>query len=185
MQTAEFDHTVFTPSGQSEADKQLLVKFYLQPIVDKEASAEQGRPIYKEVEFISIKAPGSRDGFEGRARERDRQRFPLHYDAFKQRVEMPIEGTPLSEWAGIPRSSVEELAYINVKTVEQLAAIPDSTIQQGRGVGSLKQKAADWLAMSKEGATLQEMNKQLAARDKMLDKLQAQIDELQAKLDGE
>jgi len=185
MQVADFDHNAFTHSAQQEQDKHLLVKFYLHPVLDKAATKDEGRPIYKEVEYIKINAPGSREGFAGPARPRDYQRFPEHYAAFKKRVDMPVEGTPLIEWAPVSRSLAEELAFFNVKTVEQLASISDTEVMKFRGGQGLKQKAKDWLEQSRRGATVAELQKELKVRDDMLDKMMARMTELETKLEGE
>lgn len=145
MQTADFDHTLFE-QGNNEGDKNLLVKFFTKPKEDKAASLEEGRPIFKDVCYVDIRVAGSRNGHVCRpATLHDKQRFPRHHDAFKNREEMPTEGTPLTEWALMTRSMAEEFAYINVKTVEQLANMPDNNAQKFMGGNTLKQKAKDWL----------------------------------------
>lgn len=185
MQVADFDHNAFAQSAQQEQDKYLLVKFYLHPVLDKVATKAEGRPIYKEVEYIKINAPGSREGFAGPARPRDYQRFPEHYAAFKKRVDMPIEGTPLTEWAPVSRSLAEEMSFFSIKTVEQLANVSDTEVMKFRGGQGLKQKAKDWLEQSKRGATVSELQKALKSRDDVLDKMMARISELETKLEGE
>lgn len=152
MQTADFDHNLFE-SGNNEGDKSLLVKFYSKPREDTAKSLEEGRPIFVDVCYVDIRIAGSRTGHIARpATMRDKQRFPRHYQAFTNREEMPLEGTPLKEWAAITRSRVEELAFINVKTVEQLANMPDNNVAKLMGGNALKQKAKDWLETAKEKA---------------------------------
>ena len=121
MAIADFNHEDFQSTQQQEQDSTLLVKFYIKAVADKTATAEQGRPIFREREYIDIRIPGSRDGAARPATFRDQQRFPKHYQAFKQRIDQPSEGTPLVEWGMISRSQAEELAFKNIKTVEQLA----------------------------------------------------------------
>lgn len=185
MAYADFDPNIFAKSAQAENDKHLLVKFYFHPKEDKAASEEEGRPVYKEVEYISITLPGTRSGVTRPARSSDKSRFPAHYQAFKDRVDMPVEGTPLAEWPGVSRSQVEELAFSNIKTVEQLANVADSSISHHRSGVSLKQRAAQWLAQAKSSVTVADLEAKLASRDKMLDKLQAQVEKLQKASDGE
>ena len=176
MQTAEYDYKAFQSSAQAEQDANLLVKFFHQSVVDKQATELEGRPIYKEIEYVKINIPGSREGVSHPARKRDIDRFPRHYEAFKKRVEMPIEGTPLVEWPVISRSLAEELSFMNVKTVEQMAAIPDSNLGTFRGGQTYKRKAQEWLAQSKRHATVAEMETQLSARDKALDDMEARYE---------
>ncbi len=186
MQTAEYNHEDFQSNNQSAADKTLLVKFYLKSVNDKAASAEEGRPIFKETEYIDIKVPGQRDGIARPATARDVSRFPEHYQAFKNRIEMPVEGTPLSEWAAVSRSLADQLAFQNIKTVEQLAALNDSNMTFMPGLQNFKQKAKDWLESTKDGAILSQLRDELTERDtqiktqeKLIEKLTKRLDKLE------
>ena len=62
MQTADFNHQDFTHQGMAEADKSLLVKFFYKTRPDKAASDAEGRPMFKETEYIDIKINGNRSG---------------------------------------------------------------------------------------------------------------------------
>lgn len=171
MQTADFDHSLFE-QGNSEGDKNLLVKFFNKPRPDKEKSLTEGRPIFKEVCYVDICVAGSRTGRICRpATLRDKSRFPRHYEAFINRQEMPIEGTPLVEWPLLTRSQAEEFAFLNVKTVEQLATMPDSNAGKFMGGNALKQKAKDWLEKAADSAD------ELRFKE-LADKTQAENDEL-------
>lgn len=174
MQAADFNHEDFTTQGTSAADKTLLVKFYVRPKQNQAASKKEGRPIFKDVEYIDIKVPGTRSGGACRpATQGDKQRFPEHYTAFKNRIEGAEEmvGTPLSEWPQISRSRIEEMAFFHIKTVEQLANMADAQVSQFMGGYDLKRKAAEWLeqvedekpfiALENQIGELREQNKQL------------------------
>ena len=168
---ADFDVADFDGSKQKQLDEQLLVKFFYKTRPDAVETQRQGRPIFKEVEYIDIKVPGDRGtGVCRPARLKDRQRFPRHYAAFKNRVEAPTVGTPLSEWARIPRSAVEQLSYANVKTVEQLATLADEYAGQIQGGYGYKKMAKEFLAevegnkASEELDDLREQNRLLKQR---------------------
>jgi len=179
MQAAEFDHTDFDKSKQSALDEALLVKFFTKQVMNRAKSDAEGRPIYRDVEYIDIKIPGSNTGGACRpARMDDLERFPRHYAAFKARQEMPEEGTPLAEWPAITRSMAEELAFANVKTVEQLSMMADSNVSNFMGLQGFKQKAIEWLDVAKEQVKAQELRTELSIRDKQIAELQAQIDDL-------
>jgi len=166
------------PIGHNPDDN-LLVKFYLDTVQDDAASQEQGRPIFKEVEMIDIRVPGSRNNVVRIARESDKERFPRHYAAFKNRTSMEgIEGTPLAEWPVITRSRVEELAFLNIKTVEQLANMPDSNAQQVMGFYGLKQKANEWL---EKANGIEALQAKLAERDRQMEALMARLEALENK----
>ena len=174
MQQADFNYNDFDKSKQTALDDNLLVKFFHKTRPDKQKTAEEGRPIFKEVEYIDIKVAGSAAGACRPARPNDIERFPRHYQAFKNRIEAPIEGTPLAEWPAISRSLVEQFAFMNIKTVEQLANLNDTYCSQIMGGHGFKQKAKDFLKYStdlKVASDRQELldtNEQLLAQNEHL-----------------
>lgn len=183
----------FAVGREAEADKNLLVRFFIKEREDKAASQAQGRPIFRETEYVEIRVPGKRDAQACRpATERDKQRFPRHYDMFKRRVEVPAEGTPLSEWPQITRSTIEQLSFLHIKTVEQLANANDTDLGTMHGGISLKQRAAEFLKYAdktkliaeKEAleAQMKEQQEALAEQTKQIAALQATVaNMLQAK----
>ncbi len=179
MQTADFDVNSFEYSAQSEEDKKLLVKFYIKPRQDRAKTLEEGRPFFKDTEYIDIRIPGDRAGGVSRvATDRDKKRFPEHYDRFKQRVEEPLDGTPLSEWPLVTRSQVEEFAFHNIKTVEHLAGMADTHTKNFMGMNNLKAKAVKWLEKAGEEAKVHQLTEQLAERDERIDRLEDQMKQL-------
>jgi len=182
MQTAEFDHNDFNTGQQSKADESLLVKFYIKSVKDNDASSQEGRPIFKEREYIEITIPGSRDLVTRPARVEDKERFPRHYEAFQQRIEMPVEGTPLVEWPAINRSFADELAFLNIKTVEQLADLNDNSMNF-MGAQNWKAKAKDWLEATKDDGVLSQLRDELELRDVTISTQADQIADLVSRLD--
>ena len=174
LQEADFNLNDFSPSGTSEADKGLLVKFFIKSREDKAQSLAEGRPIFKDVEYIDIKIPGNRNGGACRpATANDKARFPEHYRRFKDRVEgEEVVGTPLTEWAPISRSMAEELKFFNVSTVEQLATMADVHVTKFMGLLPIREKAKLWLENAEKEKPMWEM-------DQKNRELQAQIDDLQ------
>lgn len=161
LDAINLDH--FTPHGMAEADKSLLVKFFIKPRPDNEATEREGRPVFKDVEHIDIQVPGNRGvGACRPATEADKMRFPEHYRLFKARMSQDIGmGTPLSEWGQVTRSQAEELAFFNIKTVEQLAAMADTQIANFMGGYQLKEKAKRFIEIAKQEAPLYELEKQI------------------------
>lgn len=164
MQTADFNPNDFAHSGQREADKSLLVKFFIKAKEDKAASIKEGRPIFKDREHIDIKIPGNRNSGACRpATPADIQRFPEHYAAFKQRTDNDVDvGTPLIEWPVISRSFAEELAFFHVKTVEQLATMADIQVGKFMGGFDFRAKARLWLERVNKEKPLMEMDARMA-----------------------
>lgn len=187
MQTADFNHNDFDNGQQNKLDEQLLVKFFVKQVENKAESLKEGRPIFRDVEYIDIKVPGNRTGGASRpAQFRDKQRFPRHYEAFKSRQEMPTEGTPLAEWPLMSRSQVEELAFYNVKTVEQLVAMTDTNAGQFMGIRALQAKAKTWLDKTDETARINEIESLKTTNDEQaetINSLQSQMTDLMAKFE--
>jgi hypothetical protein len=182
MAFADVNYEDFQPNQQSAHDKNMLVKFEYRSVQDHAATAEQGRPIFKERLYISMKIPGSREGIVKPARPGDIARFQRHYDAFKARVELPTEGTPLTEWPGITRSRAEELAFIHIKTVEQLATVNDNIAGEMMGGNNLKAKAQEWIDRATDGVTAEKLGVELADRDDQMRDMQAQLEDLKMQL---
>lgn len=183
MQTAEYDVASFEHQAQSEEDKKLLVKFFVKPRQDNAETIKQGRPIFKDVEYIDIKIPGDRTGGVCRpATHVDKQRFGEHYKAFKNRTEVPLEGTPLTEWPLITRSLAEELAFHHVKTVEQLSTMSDTHSGKFMGLNSLKAKALKWLEQAGEEAKVHQLQHALGERDERIAEQGTQIETLQKQM---
>ena len=177
-QVAEYNHEDFDPRNQDKADETLLVKFYYKSIPDKAASAEEGRPMFKEAEMIDIKVPGQRDGVARPATPRDKNRFPRHYAAFKNRMEAPSDGTPLTEWPAISRSFADQLSFANIKTVEQLAALNDNAMHNLPGIQNFKQKAKDWLEYTKDEAIVGRLRDEITERDAKIEELTGNMETL-------
>lgn len=183
LQEADFDHRTFTTPDAG--DERLYVRFYLDTMRDDVKSAEEGRPIYREREFIMIQAPGDLlKCIKRPIREGDKRRFPRQWAAFKVDGDQQANvGTPLAQWPMVSRSQVEELAYFKVHTVEQLAGIADNLTQKFMGIQQLKQAAKDWLGRaenSKEIVGLRNENTRMAQQ---ITELQAAMAEHKALLE--
>ena len=167
----------FKTGNEARMDEQLLVKFFLKERPDSAASETEGRPMFKEVEYVEIRVAGKREVQACRpATYNDKQRFSKHYQMFKDRVSEPMSGTPLSEWPQIMRSQVEELAFTGVKTVEQLSTMADVHASKFHGGNSLKAKAVKWLEFAGESKLLAEkeaLEKRLADMEEMMVQLTA------------
>jgi hypothetical protein len=170
--------------GGQNPDDSLLVKFFIEPLKNEAKSKEEGRPIFEDAEWISIRIPGSRDEVRRPVRLGDIDRFPRHYQKFKLREEQTAtEGTLLSEWAGATRSQVEELKFFNVLTVEQLAGMPDNKAMSIRGMITLKEQAKAFLENAKENSAalaLEEANEKIQAQDEQIAQLMARLDAIEA-----
>ena len=168
MDTLNYDYKVHqTPNA---GDDQLAVKFFTDILRDETASVEAGRPIFKDVEWIHISIPGSKDNVVVRpvrykGQRNDVDRFPRHYAMFKNRIEGDDQtiGTRLEQWPLLTRSQVEELKFFNIKTVEQLASAADGVAQKFMNFHSIKQKAKDFLEAAAGNAPLAAIREEFEA----------------------
>lgn len=162
-------------------DENLRVSFSLFPSEDQDASSKEGRPIFKDEVYITIMIPGERDFVHRQAWEKDYERFPQQYAAFKNKQNQDTaSGTPLKVIPWLTNSQIKELEYFNCFTVEQLANMPDSTAQKFLQVNKLKQQAKDYLEAAKGAAPLVAMREELTKRDTEIEVLQRQVKELSA-----
>lgn len=187
METYELDHTMF---ASDKGDQSLFVHFYMHFSPDETKTREEGRPIFKDTEFIKIMAPGDRSNVVDRpVRPSDSLRFPIQYAKFKNRDGLQAVGTPLEQWPIITRAMAEELKYLGFQTVEQVANARDSVLGSHAGLRSLSDKAKAFIEISKgntapiEGlqAQLNEAQSQIKARDDALAKLSERLSALESK----
>lgn len=157
-----YDENVEHFESRTAGDEKVYVKFYIRPVRDDEKSNAEGRPIYKDREYLEIRTPGNSTNIVNRpVSDMDKQRFRRQYAMFKSGMEEQTEGTPLHEVTWITRSQVEELVYLRILTIEQLAAVGDDVCTKIPGLFGLKKRAATYVENSKGAAPLLEMQRQL------------------------
>lgn len=160
-------------------DDRLNVKFSMMPVEDEEASAKEGRPMYKEKLFVTIIVPGERDVVIRQAWQKDFDRFPRQYAAFKNNQnQSAVNGTPLKIVPWLSQTQVKELEFFNCNTVEQLAELADTHAHKFQQINKLRQLARDYLQAAKEAAPLTAMRAELDKRDNDIEVMKRQIEEL-------
>lgn len=168
MAIGQADFNVEDFESRTAADKNVYVKFYVRPMPDEAASEKEGRPIYKDREYVEIRTPGNQTNVIQRpVTDMDKQRFRDAYRAFKAGEEEQTIGTPLSEVTWITRSQVEELTHLRIRTLEHLATVDDSVCNRFAGLYKLKQRAAAAVEQSAKSAPflqLQHENEELQNR---------------------
>ena len=146
-----------------------IPKFYYKAVEMTGESKKQGRPIFKDVAYVEILVPGNaRDVVNRKVREEDKERWPRQWLLFSKMGETATEGTPIDELPGLLASQVAVLKSVNIPTIEALAGVSDAHLS---GIGSdarkLRDRAANYIALSKDQAVVQELreeNEKLAAR---------------------
>lgn len=169
-------------------DDRLLVRFYIGARKDDEKSAQEGRPIYKDAEYIRILMPGNKESIVARpVTEMDIARFRKQYEAWKANEKELVEGTLLETVARDPLlrlnpSQIEELRFFNISTVEQLANVPDVHAQKFMGINVMKTAAKRYLEASKDKAATTRLQAELETRDNQIAALEEAMKSLQDQL---
>ena len=181
METYEFDHTMFNRQGAG--DETLFVQFRMDFLPDEPESAKEGRPMFKDVEFIRIIVPGDRNNMVDRPASReDKARFPKQYTFFKEGKEQHGGGTPIAEWPLVSRAMAENLKYLGFHTVEQLAEANDSVMGSHIGVlglSQLKQRAQMYIMAAKDStAPIEHLTAENAKKDTEIRMLKDALEEL-------
>lgn len=173
------------PQGGQPGDERLFVKFYTGTMQDNEASAREGRPIFKSVPFIKILVPGDRNTvIDTFANKQYQQRFPKQWAAFSNNDSQQIEGTLLSETPLVTRAVVEELEYFKVYTVEQLAECPDNLAAKIPKFHELKRKAQTYVQQAKDSALAVKLGEENDALKSRIGNLEGEIARLSQMFDA-
>lgn len=173
----QVDYNVDDFNGRFSGDRSVMARFYTMPVPDRKATAEAGRPMFRDVEFVEIVAAGNANNIvQRRVTNEDRQRFARQYEMFRQGSDEQLVGTPLSEVAWLTRSQVEELAYLRVRTLEALASLDDSACSKHAGLYDLKKKAGAAIQQSEGMAPITKLQEENEKLGKMVEELEAQVE---------
>jgi hypothetical protein len=176
------------------------IMFETRAVEDRTASIEQGHYVARDVDYVLVTPPGSKDQIDRVATEwldhQDKQardgRVPREwaklyreaYNDWKAGKEIPLHGTPIVAWPPIQPSQRETLIRIKVLTVEDLAQANEEIIGRlGMGGRALKQLAITWLASSSDSgkvatkaAATSEENERLRAENETLKEKIAELE---------
>lgn len=159
-----------------------LVEFVRDAEQNNYKSAQEGRPIFEDKDFVRIMTPGdTRTTIYREASDQDKKRFPKAWGLYERGLEAVTEGTPLAEWAQITASQVRELQHVNVRTIEEFVSVSDSNIQRmGPGYAQLQKRAQQYMESSTENAAAtaaarenEQLRDQMAIMQEQLDALKA------------
>lgn len=183
MQTTlpSYDEVAVMDESRYALDKKLHVTFYMRAVMNNYKSAQEGRPIFDEKEFVRIITPGDKNAiFDQPVNDEHRRRFEAQYARFKKGLEQAQSGTPLEVWPQMTVGMVAELKALNVSTVEQLADLSDTLAQRIMGANQWRQKAKVFLAAAAGEAATTKLQAELEARDAQIAALTQQMAELTA-----
>lgn len=170
LQEATIEQMDVIHQKQAEADKALYVQFNYEPHLDQAETAKQGRPIYREREYIMIMVPGDKDSIIHRpVMDAERMRFAERYERWKSKAGNDVaQGTPLKMVPWLNSAQVRELEFFNCFTLEALANMSDTHAQKFMGIQALRQRARDAVQAAKDAAPLQTMRAEMDAKDAQL-----------------
>lgn len=178
MSREMFDADAGDFESREAGDKSVYVKFYYRPVQDEDASAKEGRPIYKDREYVEIRTPGNQTSVVQRpVSDLDRQRFRGAYRQFKNNVEEQVVGTPIAEATFLTRSQIEELSHMRIRTVEHLAELGDDVCSRFAGLYGLKNKAKAFVDSAKGQAPFIEMQKRNEELNNKIEAMQKTIED--------
>lgn len=168
--------------GRSPDDAGLIVEFEMHPVEMTARSEQEGRPIFEDRAYITIRAAGSTLQVVSReVGEADKRRFPVEWARFNAGEKDVIDGTPLKEWPAITRSRAMELAALNIRTLEELVAVQDGFLPKlGIGARELRTKAKAYLEAAADSAVASRLAAEGERKDGQIADLQRQIAELGA-----
>lgn len=163
-----FDASFFQPTASgaqtsADSDAGLIVVFSREPVQNDAKSEISGRPIFDDVEMVTILKPDSRDIVGPRpVTDVDRRRFSVRYAEYRKADAQVLEGTPVEQWPALSKIQVHELRAFGIRTVEQLAGLADAgpTGPGGTGHGlapELIARAQAFLDHARDGATVERL----------------------------
>ena len=160
-ETADFDVADF--EDRTRSDPKAFVRFMLLPKQNAAKSAEAGRPIFEDIEYVEIITPGNDTNRPVlKVTNIERRRFATQYRQWKEAGRADFTtGTVLTEVPWLTRSQVEELAHSRIRTLEQLASVSDDVCGRIMGLYELKRKAVDHMKAAESAAPLEALRAQV------------------------
>lgn len=165
-------------------------RFHMHPVEDPVASQASGRPIFVQHERVQIIQPGNTNSPVLAVTDEHRNRWKEQYDAFRKGEEVSINGTPLEQWAYLPRTAVLELKALDLHTVEQVAGLPDNALHRiGMAGRNIRDMANAYLddgaaqALTTQAlARAEKAEARVATLEKQMSELRPMMDEMHTEL---
>lgn len=161
-------------------DKKLFVQFHLRAVLNNFKSAQEGRPIFDEVDYVRIIVPGDKNTvIDTKATPEYTTRFASRFELYKKNQSQAVTGTPLEVWPQMTVGQVAELKAMHIHTVEQLAELPDNLAQRIMGSHDLRRRAVAFLDLAAGDAANSKLSAELDKRDNEIELLKAQMLQMQ------
>lgn len=149
--------------------------FYVEAVESRAESEKEGRPIFKDVEYVKILIAGDqKTEVVKKVTDQVKNDYRQEYRQWKQTQQQSVVGTPIEQWPGASVSFVATCKVLNVFTVESLAQLDDGALQRlGMGARDMQARARAWLTAATDGAETARLaaeNSRMAAELEMLKK---------------
>lgn len=182
----EFDFSEALATASQEPRP--ILRFFTQADEVPGKSAEEGRPVYVDRDYVEIIWPGARDIICPRAEDRAKKDpyVKQAYEHWKKTREQPVEGTPLTEVPFLKPSQIKEMQAQNVMSLEQLAGLTDTQAPRIAFDGmQLRDKAIAYMKAAKDTALAMKLKAELDQRDRDIAVLRDELVKLNARFEAE
>lgn len=123
------------------------VRFIEDWVERRDLTEKEGRLIAERVDLIEVTPPGG-DATCVRVENAHKIAYPAQWAAYVEVIGDgvgKVTGTPLRDWAPMPKFMVEEFLYLKVRTVEELSQLPADALEKWPVLRHWQEKAAVWL----------------------------------------
>jgi hypothetical protein len=175
------------------------VRLYVEPEQNNFASEKHGRPIFDEVLYAEVTAPGQKEsspvfvlerkyadevGIEQPQRTEKYTQYKELIDAYRSGNDsVDVRGTPLAAWPAMTVALVATCHHAGVYTVEALSALPDSRLSAlGPGARSLVERAKAFVSAAEGNAPGEALAAENAQLREDMANLQKQVADLSSRL---
>jgi hypothetical protein len=171
------DGSVLT--GNSDAS--MLCIFYKRAVHNAVKSAQEGRPIYEDMDYVRIQQPGETTQVVDRpTQQNDMRRWPQQWQAYAAGKDQVAEGTPLGLLFPRHPSAIAMLQAIGIMTVEHLANASATAIgaigMHGQDYVNYAQK---YINGASSGAAFHQMQLELEQTKRDNNRLSKLVDDMQ------
>ena len=162
------------------SDSSMLCIFYKRPIHNEVLSAQHGRPMYVDMDYVRIQQPGETSQVVDRpTKEDDKRRWPAQWNAYAAGKDQVAEGTPLGLLFPRHPAAIANLQALGIMTVEHLANASATAIAAiGMNGQDYVNYAQKYINGASRGAQFHQMQHELEQEKRRADRLQHQVSEL-------
>lgn len=131
----------------SPLDRQLAIKFFKKAVHNKFMSVKEGKQVFQDVDYISIRIPGDKTTeINRKVSEDDKERFSVQWENYQKRLENIQDGTAIEMLPGISPADAENWKSKGFETIEQLTGMSEQNIQRSvQGTRDIVTRAKKYL----------------------------------------